>query len=67
MGRLLDGITNAQTSSLPILVDKIYQDLREHKVKKNSIEAKVREVAEKCKIRKVWVVKENFKAPSVVN
>ncbi|KAF7363296.1 hypothetical protein MSAN_00984800 [Mycena sanguinolenta] len=54
---LLDKITSAATPSLPILVDLVYQDLREHKVKKNSIEAKIREVAEKCKMKKVWIVK----------
>ncbi|KAF7295073.1 hypothetical protein MIND_01045600 [Mycena indigotica] len=61
MPHLLKCITNTQTASLPLLVDVIYQDLRDHKVKKNSIEAKVREVAEKCKLQKVWVVKENFR------
>ncbi|KAJ7632455.1 chromatin assembly factor 1 subunit A-domain-containing protein [Roridomyces roridus] len=58
LARLLDQITTSQTASLPILVDKIYQDLREHKVKKNAIEVKIREVAEKCKLKKVWVVKQ---------
>ncbi|KAJ7063141.1 chromatin assembly factor 1 subunit A-domain-containing protein [Mycena amicta] len=67
MPHLLNRITNTQTASLPILVDTIYQDLRDHKVKKNSIEAKVREVAEKCKLKKVWVVKENFKGPTTVH
>ncbi|KAJ7273545.1 chromatin assembly factor 1 subunit A-domain-containing protein [Mycena haematopus] len=57
---LLDKITTSPTASLPILVDIIYQGLRDHKVKKNSIEAKVREVAEKCKVKKVWVVKEGL-------
>ncbi|KAJ7489875.1 chromatin assembly factor 1 subunit A-domain-containing protein [Mycena galericulata] len=56
---LLDKITTSQTASLPILIDTIYQDLRDYKVKKNSIEAKVREVAEKCKVKKVWIVKES--------
>ncbi|KAF7304672.1 hypothetical protein MKEN_01181300 [Mycena kentingensis (nom. inval.)] len=69
MPHLLSRIMNTATPSLPILVDTIYQDLRDHKVKKNSIEAKVREVAEKCKIRKVWVVKgaENLKVPGVAS
>ncbi|KAJ7694195.1 chromatin assembly factor 1 subunit A-domain-containing protein [Mycena rosella] len=61
LSHLLTKITTAQTASLPILIDTIYQDLRDHKVKKNSIEAKVREVAEKCKVKKVWIVKENFR------
>ncbi|KAJ6455746.1 hypothetical protein C8R45DRAFT_1222363 [Mycena sanguinolenta] len=57
LAHLFDKITTAATASLPILVDLIYQDLRNHKVKKNSIEAKIREVAEKCKMKKVWIVK----------
>jgi chromatin assembly factor 1 subunit A len=61
LAHLLDKITSSPTASLPILVDTIYQDLRDHKVKKNSIEAKVREVAEKCKMKKVWIVKDNFR------
>lgn len=59
---LLDKITTSQTASLPILIDTIYQDLRDYKVKKNSIEAKVREVAEKCKVKKVWIVKESLES-----
>lgn len=31
--------------------------MKVHKVKKNAIEAKVREVGEKCKEKKVWIVK----------
>ncbi|KAJ7752021.1 chromatin assembly factor 1 subunit A-domain-containing protein [Mycena metata] len=58
---LLNKITTSSTASLPILIDTIYQDLKDQKVKKNSIEAKVREVAEKCKVKKVWIVKENFR------
>ncbi|KAJ6546512.1 chromatin assembly factor 1 subunit A-domain-containing protein [Mycena vulgaris] len=61
LSHLLAKIATTQTASLPILIDTIYQDLRDHKVKKNSIEAKVREVAEKCKIKRVWVVKEDVK------
>ncbi|KAF7338435.1 hypothetical protein MVEN_02069300 [Mycena venus] len=61
LAQLLDKITTSATASLPILIDTIYQDLRDHKVKKNSIEAKVREVAEKCKVKKVWIVKESFR------
>lgn len=61
LAQLLDKITTSQTASLPILIDTIYQDLRDHKVKKNAIEAKVREVAEKCKVKKVWIVKESLR------
>lgn len=39
-------------------MDSIYQDLRSHKIKKNAIEAKVKEVGEKSKDgKKVWVLK----------
>lgn len=59
---LLTKITTLQAASITFLVETIYQELRIHKVKKNAIEAKVREVGEKCKDRKVWIVKPTFKA-----
>jgi len=57
LGFLLDKITQLQASSINSLVESIYLELREHKVKKTAIEAKLREVGEKCKEKKVWVVK----------
>ena len=60
MDLLLAKIAQLQASSITSLVESIYLDLREFKVKKVAIEAKVREVGEKCKDRKVWVVKPNF-------
>jgi len=54
---LLHKITQLQASSLNALVESIYLELREHKVKKVAIEAKVKEVGEKCKEKKVWVIK----------
>ncbi|KAF8061551.1 chromatin assembly factor 1 subunit A-domain-containing protein [Lyophyllum atratum] len=54
---LLEKITSLQTGSMSFLVEAIHRDLREHNVKKNMIEAKVREVGEKCKVKKCWVVK----------
>ncbi|KAF9566259.1 hypothetical protein CPC08DRAFT_657870 [Agrocybe pediades] len=54
---LLDKITQLQASSITTLVESIHLELREHKVKKNAIENKVREVGEKCKDKKVWVIK----------
>lgn len=36
----------------------MYQDLKTHKVKKNAIEAKVKEVGEKCSVKKIWKVKD---------
>lgn len=44
-------------ASFVLLVETIYQELKAHKVKKIAIEAKIREVGEKCKEKKVWVVK----------
>ncbi|KAL0947089.1 hypothetical protein HGRIS_013230 [Hohenbuehelia grisea] len=54
---LLTKIQSLQAASITYLVEAIFQDLRAHKVKKNAIEAKVREVGEKCKQNKYWVVK----------
>jgi len=60
LGALLAKITELATPNFTYLVESIYQELRVHKVKKNSIEAKVREVSEKSKDR-VWVVKETIR------
>lgn len=55
---LVAKITSLETGSITFLVDSIYQDLRSHKIKKNAIEAKVKEVGEKSKDgKKVWVLK----------
>lgn len=58
---LLTKITTLQAASLPFLIEAIYQDLKVHKVKKNAIEAKIREVSERCKEKKVWVIKPDLK------
>lgn len=58
---LLSKITALATSNLAFIVETVYQDVREHRVKKNSIEAKIKEVGEKCKTQKVWVVKPDVK------
>ncbi|KAA1471273.1 hypothetical protein DENSPDRAFT_799075 [Dentipellis sp. KUC8613] len=58
---LVDKIASLGTSSLAVLVDSIHQDLKAHKVKKNAIEVKVREICAKDS-RKVWVVKDEIKA-----
>ncbi|KAF9227860.1 hypothetical protein BS17DRAFT_877944 [Gyrodon lividus] len=58
VGTLLTKIADLATPSLTFLVESIHQDLRVHKVKKNAIEAKVREVGEKSKDKKIWVVKQ---------
>ncbi|KAG9318535.1 hypothetical protein JVU11DRAFT_626 [Chiua virens] len=58
LGTLLAKMTDLSTPNLTYLVESIYQDLRAHKIRKNAIEAKVREIGEKCKDKKVWVVKQ---------
>lgn len=54
---LLQKITQLQASSINALVESIYLELREQGVKKIAIEAKVKEVGEKCKEKRVWVIK----------
>ncbi|KAG6919970.1 hypothetical protein DXG01_013319 [Tephrocybe rancida] len=61
---VLQKIASLQTGSINFLVEAIHRDLREHKVKKNMIEAKVKEVGEKCKEKKFWVVKPGIQVPS---
>ncbi|KAG5651779.1 hypothetical protein H0H81_007418 [Sphagnurus paluster] len=61
---VLEKITSLQAGNIGFLVEAIYRDLREHKVKKNIIEAKVREVGEKCKEKKFWVVKPGIQTPA---
>lgn len=67
LGTLLAKITDLATPSFNFLVDSIYQDLRIYKIKKNAIEAKVREMGEKSKDKKVWVVKQTAQAGSAVS
>ncbi|CAL1704192.1 unnamed protein product [Somion occarium] len=57
---LVSKITTLETGNITAIVEVVYQELRSHKVKKNAIEAKVREIGEKNK--KIWVVKPDFKA-----
>jgi chromatin assembly factor 1 subunit A len=54
---VINKINQLHASSLTALVEAIYQDLREHKVTKLAIEGKVREIGEKCRDKKIWVVK----------
>jgi hypothetical protein len=58
---LVGKISELQVASFVVLVETIYQELKAHKVKKVAIEAKIREVGEKCKEKKVWIVKPAFK------
>ncbi|KAI0336329.1 hypothetical protein GY45DRAFT_1315657 [Cubamyces sp. BRFM 1775] len=59
---LLARIESLATSSLQCIVETVHRELQAHRVKKNAIEAKVREVGEKCKERKVWVVRADVKS-----
>ncbi len=54
---LLNKINQLQASSITALVEAVYQELREHKIKKIAIETKIKEVGEKRKDTKIWVVK----------
>lgn len=60
---LVSKITSMETGNITAIVEVVYQELRSHKVKKNAIEAKVREIGEKNK--KVWVVKADVKVSSL--
>ncbi|KAG2755908.1 hypothetical protein P692DRAFT_20766720 [Suillus brevipes Sb2] len=55
---LINTITTLATANLTFIVESVHQELRAHKVKKNAIEAKVREVAEKSKEKKIWMINE---------
>ena len=61
LAHLLTRIGELETSSLQCIVETVHRELQAHKVKKNAIEAKVREVGEKCKEKKVWIVKAEVK------
>lgn len=52
---LIAKINELETGSIILIVETLYQELKDHKVKKNSIEAKVRELA--VKKGRVWVAK----------
>ncbi|KAF7966207.1 hypothetical protein HWV62_39698, partial [Athelia sp. TMB] len=54
---LTSKINALATGSFILLVETVFQDLRDHKVKKNAIEAKIKEIAEKSKDKKIWVLK----------
>jgi chromatin assembly factor 1 subunit A len=54
---LLAKIRELSTGSFVLIVEAVYQDLKAQKVKKNSLEAKIREVSEKTGSPKVWTVK----------
>jgi chromatin assembly factor 1 subunit A len=55
--QLLAKITSLETGNFTFLVESIYQEFRVFGVKRNAVEAKLKEVSEKSKERKVWIVK----------
>ena len=57
---LVAKIQMMETGNIAGIVETVYQELRQHKVKKNAIEAKLKEIGEKSKEKKVWVVKSEY-------
>lgn len=55
---LVARINELATGSIVLIVETLYQELKDYKVKKNSIEAKVREIA--VKKGRVWVANQNI-------
>lgn len=66
---LFAGIQSCKTASFNVLVDTLYQELKKQKVKKTSIEKKVREIAEKRMDSeagtKVWSLKMEYLRPGI--
>lgn len=63
---LLSKIASLETGNLTFIVETVHKELTEFKVKKNSIEAKIKEVGEKSKEgKKVWLVKPEVKVRPV--
>lgn len=54
---LVAKINELATGSIVLIVETLYQELKDHKVKKNSIEAKVKELA--VKKGRIWVAKQD--------
>ncbi|THG98582.1 hypothetical protein EW026_g3635 [Hermanssonia centrifuga] len=60
---LLSKIGSLESGSLTFIVETVYKELSEFKVKKNAIEAKVKEIGEKSREgKKLWVIKPEVKA-----
>lgn len=57
---VLSKITELETGSFVLLVETIYEALKPNKVTKAAVEAKIREVGEKDKVKKKWVVRSAF-------
>ncbi|KAF8520215.1 hypothetical protein BU17DRAFT_89212 [Hysterangium stoloniferum] len=57
---LLNKVAACNTSSFIVLLDTMFQDLKSFGIKKNALEAKLREVVEKDKSKKIWVVRDHI-------
>lgn len=57
---VLSKIAELETGSFVLLVETIYEALKPNKVTKAAVEAKIREVGEKDKVKKKWVVRSAF-------
>jgi hypothetical protein len=54
---LISKLTSLEAASITTIVDAVHQELKAHKIKKNAIEARIKEIGEKCKEKRVWVLK----------
>jgi chromatin assembly factor 1 subunit A len=54
-------MVHGSTSTRPVLVDEVYQALKDRGAKKNAVEAKFKEIAVKEKGTKKWVVSEEVR------
>ncbi|KAI0797807.1 hypothetical protein C8Q75DRAFT_739751 [Abortiporus biennis] len=57
---LISKMASMNTGSITGIVETVFHELKDMGVRKNAIEAKVREIGVKSKEKKVWVVKEEF-------
>lgn len=54
-------MVHGSTSNRPVLVDEVYQALKDRGAKKNAVEAKFKEIAVKEKGTKKWIVSEEVR------
>lgn len=56
---LAEKVESLASGNMIWLVETLFQDMKSHKIKKNAIDAKVREICEKCPNRRVWIIRED--------
>jgi len=61
---LKEKVASMGTTSLIALVEALHLDLKVHRVKKNAIEAKIREICIKDQ-RHIWSLKEDTESPNL--